>query len=283
MKVLTILVRHGVERYPAAEADLQTVVARQFPDVTRDLIVVDNALPAGAVDRERGHTVLGADNTAREFSAFDRAVSWLGPDIRDYDFVHFATSAFNTLYTSYLARFSRSVLEAAARRPACLGHIDCYNTPVRVGPFTSQHWIRTCFFFLRPSEIEALGSFVSLPDARAIFSSDPLQPFRADAPISGNYQRYIIDWLTGQDIGQGVNWHSKLTLDRASLDGFERKAMTILNEHLLGIRLRAMGCPLIDVTWLSTCLSRTSSADVPWHTPWHAQLAARDVDAVVIR
>jgi hypothetical protein len=61
---------------------------------------------------------------------------------------------------------------------------------------------------------------------------------------------------------------------------FEQKARTILNEHLLGIRLRAAGCRLIDVTWLSTVLSRGGSVD--WDTPWWVQLAERDRGAISI-
>ena len=60
--------------------------------------------------------------------------------------------------------------------------------------------------------VRALGSFVSEADGRRFFSGDPTSPFLADAPISARYQRYIIDWLTGSDVGQGVTWHSRLAL-----------------------------------------------------------------------
>ena len=96
-------------------------------------IVVDNALPRDVVEeRDDGSVLIGGDNSAREFSAFDRALEFVGADIWSYDFVHFATSAFNTLYVAYLERFVPSLLAAAAGRPRCIGHIDCYNEPIEV-------------------------------------------------------------------------------------------------------------------------------------------------------
>jgi len=251
-----------------------------MPDVDRTVVTVDNALPREAVRERDGGVLLGGDNTAREFSAFDRAVEFVGSDIWSYDLVHFATSAFNRLYVAYLERFDARLLEALAGRAACVGHIDCYNDPIEVRTYRSQHWIRTCFFMLPPAEVRALGSFVSVPDDRRFFSGDPNEPFRVDAPISLRYREYITQWLTRGDIGQGVEWHSRFALTRETLPGFEQKARTILNEQLLGIRLRALGCPLVDATWLSAMLRRRSPAEIAWTTPWREQLANRDRDAI---
>ena len=98
--------------------------------------------------------------------------------------------------------------------------------------------------------------------------------------MSRNYGNYIMTWLTGGDIGQGVAWHSRLQLTQDTLPAFEEKALSIVNEHLLGIRLRALGCRLIDVTWLASMLRKRGAADVPWATNWREQLANRDRDAI---
>src|SRR5206468_4458418 len=103
-----------------------------------------------------------------------------------------------------------------------------------------------------------------------------------DAPLSERYQRYIVDWLTGADVGQGVTWHSRLELTLEGLVSFEQKALCILNEQMLGIRLRAMGCPLVDVTWLSTRTDAVTSDATLVHTPWRQQLAGRDRDAIAL-
>ena len=78
---------------------------------------------------------------------------------------------------------------------------------------------------------------MSTNDRERWFSGDPSQPFRSDAPLSPTYQRLIIDWLIGKDIGQGVTWHSRVRLDDRNLPEFEQKALSILNEHLFSLRL----------------------------------------------
>jgi hypothetical protein len=282
MRVLTILVRHTSEQYAGAEQRIAEIMARQIPGLSRDVIVVDNALPPETVEREKGRVLLGGDNASREFSAFDRAVRWAGDSLDQYDLIHLATSAFEELYTAYLERFTPAVLHEAVDRSICLGHIDCYNMPVRVGPFVSQHWIRSCFFFTSPAYVRALGSFVSVRDGSIYFSGDPAAPFRPDAPVSPTYQRYIIEWLTGGDIGQGVSWHSKIPLTHETLPTFELKALSIFNEHLLSVRLRALGCRLVDVTWLSTLVGCMPLEMVPWELNWRQQLTNRDRDSITV-
>jgi hypothetical protein len=161
--------------------------------------------------------LLGGDNRAREFSAFDRGVQFIGQEIWRFDLVHFATSAFNSLYVRYLERFDARALRCILGRPVCLGHIDCYNEPVEVMGFRTQHWVRTGFFMLPPQEVKILGGFVTIRDDRRFYSGNPEAPFLQQAPLSENYRQYIIGWLTGADIGQGVQWHSHFSVTTETL------------------------------------------------------------------
>jgi hypothetical protein len=282
VRVLTILARFGTEQYPHAEQEIDDIFQRRMPGIDRTVIVVDNALPRGFEERHPQRVLIGGDNSAREFSAFDCAIDSIGSDIWSYDLVHFATSAFNTLYVSYLQLFDMALLRAMTRRPVGLGHIDCYNDAVEILGIRTQHWIRTCFFFLPPTEVKVLGSFVTIRDGSRFFSANPDVPFRSDAPLTGTYREYITNWLTGGDIGQGVQWHSRLMLTRETLPAFENKALSIMNEHLLAVRLRAMSCRLIDVTWLAARLARDKAASVQWNTNWREQVSNRDRGTVVL-
>jgi hypothetical protein len=254
-----------------------------MPELDRTILIVDNALPMTAVPERGARMLIGGDNSAYEFSAFDRAIQFIGSDIWRYDLVHFATSAFNTLHVAYLERLGTPLLKAVANRPACVGHIDCYNEAVEILGFRTQHWVRSCFFFLPPAEVKALGRFVTIRDASGFFSHNSEAPFRPDAPLSCQYRQYIGDWLTGRDIGQSVQWHSRFDLTRETLPSFERKAVAIMNEQLLGVRLRAMGCRLIDVTWVATMLAKGDASSIRWATNWREQLAGRDRHAIILR
>lgn len=283
LRVLTILARFGRDQYPHADEEIAEIFRRQMPEVDRSVVIVDNALPRDVVEARGGAVLLGGDNSSREFSAFDRALDFIGSDVWSYDFVHFATSAFNTLHVAYLDRFDTRLLQALTGRAACVGHIDCYNEPIEVLTYRSQHWIRSCFLFVPPAEIKALGSFVTIAGNSRFFGGSPEGAFQVDAPISCRYREYITQWLTGRDIGQGVKWHSSFALTRETLPEFEQKARAVLNEHLLAIRLRALGCHLVDVTWLATMLRRGSPEEIAWTTTWRDQLAKRDRDALIIR
>jgi hypothetical protein len=243
---------------------------------------VDNSLPSAFVEHAGQRTVIGGDNSVFEFSGFDKALAFAGSAIHYYDLIHFATSAFDTLYVAYLERFTPVVLGALLGRRVCCGHIDCYNQPVEALGFRMQHWVRSCFFFLPPAEAMSLRGFVSLSDSSQLLSGHPEEPFLAEAPLDATYRRYITDWLTGRDIGQGVQWHSSFGLSRATLPTFSRKALCIVNEQVLSARLEAHGCRLVDVTWLSAMLRHRDSAAVPWGTPWRDQLAGRDRDALSV-
>jgi hypothetical protein len=283
MRVLTIFVRYGTEHYLGAEDRLDQIFNRQLPLVDRTTIIVDNALPSSFYEKlSDSRLLMGGSNCAWEFSAWNEALEHMGKTIWTYDLVHLVTSAFDTLYTKYLGRFDQQMLELVAKHPVCVGHIDCYNEPVRIRAFQSQHWIRTSFLFIPPTEIKLLGSLVSFSEQGADFGDGPEQPFRDETFISKNYQNYVLDWLTGAEIGQGTVWHSKIQLNAQSWPLFRSKAAAIFNEHLLAIRLRAQGTKLIDTTWLATELATKAPGMVDWNRSWRDQLNERDSDPVSV-
>ena len=101
--------------------------------------------------------------------------------------------------------------------------------------------------------------------------------------LAQNYRQYVLAWLTGADIGQSSVWHSKLALNEQSWPIFKAKAIAIFNEHLLGIRLRAQGTRVLDVTWLATQLESQNRDNIDWNRWWKDQLAERDSDQLVIK
>ena len=285
IRIATLFVRHGTARYPAALDELEGFFARRLPNVERELIVIDNALPQTHYSQIENGILIGGSNKAWEFSAWDSGLAFLGAKIFKFDFVHLVTSAFGEHYVRYIERFDERMLNRLRGRAVAIGHIDCYNDPVVFFGRTSQSWIRSSFVFIPPTEIRLLGSLVSIKDDCALFSGDPKYPFRSDVPLSASYQAYIIDWLTGAGTGQGTIWHSRFALSLESLARFEAKAVAILNEHALSIRLRAQGCAVIDATWLATHIGqvRRQSISLGSFPNWRDQLALRDEVAQRVR
>src|SRR5260370_38768966 len=115
------------------------------------------------------------------------------------------------------------VLGAVGRRLSGLGHIDCCNDAVEILGFRTQHWTRTCFFFLPPTEVKVLGRFVTIRDGSGFFSADPDAPFRPDAPLIHTYGEYITSWLTASANSQGVHSHIRMTPTRHRASACENK------------------------------------------------------------
>jgi hypothetical protein len=273
MRVLVLFVRHGEERYSAALDELTRLYERCAPGLTRSTIVIDNALPA-ELTKELGpdSLLIGGDNTWWEFSGWQRAIDQLGSEIRKFDVVHLVTSAFGTLYTDYLKRFCPQIVELAAERPVAVGHVDYYPHPVRVGPFVSRHWIRSSFCLINTFELLRLRSLISLHSAAGFFSVQGEWPFAETAQLSYGYQRLIHNWLTtNQGTGQGTTWHSRFDLNETTRTLFQSKAVAIMNEHLLSIRLRAQGTHLLDLTYLAEIVE--NSRPIPVRFPhWREQM-----------
>ncbi|KQW62187.1 hypothetical protein [Variovorax sp. Root411] len=283
LKIVTLLVRHGTSKYPNALEDIEALFARQLPDVVHDCVIVDNTLSPGHEETlQPGVTLIGGSNSAWEFSAWDSGVAYLGSRLHAYDFVHLATSAFKQLYIAYLERFDGRMLDLLAGRGVAIGHIDYYNEPVELLGVGCQSWLRTSFVFLSPTEVKLLGSFVSVTSGVDFFSGDPQSPFQENAPISSEYRRNILGWLTGDGTEQGVEWHSRFKLDIDTLPFFESKTLAIFNEQMLSNRLRAQGCRLVDATWAATRTGRMNKGDEEFFGAiphWQVQVTSRDRDA----
>src|SRR5262249_18335967 len=151
----------------------------------------------------------------------------------------------------FMACFSVEMLSLVREIPAAVGQIDCFDSEVACFGTPWQSWLRSSFIVLPPSQLRQLRSVTTVVDRSAIFSGNPAEPFKDDAPLSPTFRRYIAGWLTGDGTGQGVQWHSRFSLDASTLDLFQDKTIAIINEHMLTQRLRALGCKIVDATWLA--------------------------------
>ncbi|HYD39855.1 MAG TPA: hypothetical protein VEB43_03420 [Anaeromyxobacter sp.] len=283
MRILSILARHGREKYAGALADLRAFQATRLASARCDLLVVDNAPGPLAIEPGDPETIPASD-ADREFSAWQAGLAHVGAaGLLRYDLVHLVTSAFRVLHSRYVDRCDARALRRIVGARVAVGHVDYYDDPVELLGARSQHWLRSSFLFLPPAELLALGPLAGIRDGAPFFSGDPARPFRPGAPLSVRYQRYLVDWLTGPGTGQGTEWHSRFALTEATLPFFEAKALAIMNEHLLAIRLRERGNTLVDATWLATWVARHAWwPRRPAIPDWTEQLARRDQDAVVV-
>jgi hypothetical protein len=280
-RLLTILARFGTDQYHDADKKIRTLLATTCRETVCNMLIVDNALEQGYESQlDEDTRLIGGDGAAREFSGWDRAVSFLGREIERYDVIHLATAAFDQLYARYLERFDDAIVRLVATRSAAVGHIDYYPYPITAFGARSQHWMRSSYIMMPVEDLLMLGRLASV-DRSTLFTGTHEQPFASDAPISIGYQKLITDWLTSDlGTGQGTAWHSRFDLQPTTLSLFQDKALAILNEHCLSIKLRAQGCRNVDVTWLSTKM-KIGGFHLEQIPGWRKQLFDRDTDASV--
>lgn len=278
MRIVTLLARHGTEYYANAAGIVKAWFTQLLPGVQHHMVMIDTALEDGHEEQLAAHTVLiGSSNAHWEFSAWDRAIAYLDSSLDEFDLVHLATSAFGALDTSHLDDFSAEMLANIRRRSCAVGAIDYRSEPVVVYGTSSQAWLRSSWIFVPSNELRRLGSLASVTDVSQLFSGDAATPFRLDAPISTNYQQFILHYLTGTR--RGLEWHSHFELNPETLPRFEAKAKAILNEHLLSIRLRLQGCALVDATWLARRHAQWPSLPLECVPSWQYQISARKLIA----
>lgn len=276
LRILTLLARHGAEKYQSALPTLRAMFANQMPKVEHHLLVIDNSLPAGhRADIDSKVELIGGSNSNWEFSAWDSGIAHIGNRLDDYDLVHFATSAFEQYAPTHLKLIGPDVVRHLSGLNAALGHIDFFNAPVSMFGIPCQAWLRSSFILMRPRHVRALGTMIGVRDGSLIFSGDPLAPFCPKAPLSEGLRELLLGWLTGAGTGQGIVWHSRFDLTRETLPYFEDKAMAILNEQSLTNRLLANGCAIVDISWLARrakTAATTSFGDIP---DWRLQVRPR--------
>jgi hypothetical protein len=278
MRIITLLARHGTQRYTDSVDSVEAVFAQQLPEVEHYVLVADNAMPEGHEQLVKPRrSLIGSSNEWWEFSAWDSAIRYLGPRLEEYDLVHLATSAYRALDARHVEHLKANMLEAVTRCRAALGHIDCYyKEPFRIYEESSQAWLRSSWVFISPHELRRMGSLVSVDDPSQLFSGDLKDPFCVEAPISSNLQKFIRGYLTGVPQVEW-KWHSQFRLTKKTLGYFQAKTLAILNEHMFSIRLRLQGCALVDATWLAIRQSIAPMEPLDSIPDWRWQVASREL------
>ena len=277
MNILCLFVRYGTTAYPDALAKLDAWYERNGLQSQRTLWIIDNQLPPETPPQllAPGVELRAGDNSCGEFSAWQRALGEARNAQVKCDLVHFVTSAFNVLFTSYLDFFHPKMIGYVAARNVCLGHIDRYDAPVKLEGTTLRNWIRTCFFFLSAESALALEPWAAFRDPARFFATPTTCKFKTNAPLSSGYRNRITAWLSGENMGGHV-WHSAIRPGQGGQTArFQQKTLAILNEHRLAVTLRQRGIPLADFCSL---WSHRASPVEEWPAPpsESAQIEARN-------
>jgi polysaccharide biosynthesis protein PslH len=259
ISVQVLFVQYDRKKYEGAFERLLGLLDA-LSGIDYSLLVVDNLEPG-----EWSHPIsslvvhAGGDNSAWEFSAFDRGLRQLERDgsRRSRDLYLFVTDAYAAYGDEFLALIDRGVFERALSSGACLGWVDSWPDEFDVFGHRVREWLRTSFLVVPADVLPRLRPFATPIDRGRLFSTDPREPFLAKAPISTNLKEYLVHWLArGEPRHPLERWHSHFELDKSSFGFFMDKVCAILREYLLSARIREAGVPSYDFRLLDLLARR---------------------------
>jgi hypothetical protein len=206
-------------------------------------------------------------NEQGEFGAWGQGLDYFQRNGVTSGPIILVTSAFEKGGADYLNNFNESLFSDQNGTTSTYGHIDYYDSPIRIAGIRSQFWLRTSFIQTHIQTLLKLKPFLpSIPSDQQMFDQTETNLFAEDCHfLSENYQEKIFDWLTGSKEHQGFVWHSAKKFDLSTASSLKFKAKMIIYENLFTLRLRLLGVDLIDPAVLSKSRRFFGNPPLPWH------------------
>lgn len=247
--ILGLLVRYGTERYPQGTADGIDAFGRLAGGQPNELVVIDNALPAGDHGSvEPGIALRGGDNAVREFTAWDRLLAERLPHLRDDDIVVLITDALRQADADHLDAISPTALDLLSEWPTAYGHLDALPTPVVIRGLSMAQYLRSSFLALSAYALRCVLPLATVrPESLFRSPYDPMSFYDHVTPAL--YRDMLADWVRGRALSSGFRYHAGRDLHERSTADFQVKCACVVDEHLLSARLVARGFSLVDLEW----------------------------------
>lgn len=246
-------------RHPQALRRLIAVLDR-LREVALKLVLVDNAHPGDWRHQVSGDVLqIGGDNSAREFSAFDKGIATCESWRSHTDIYVLVTDAFQAYGEEYLELIDDQVVRCASRLPAAIGWVDSFPEECRIGDLSYDAYLRSSFLFLPRAVLAAVQPLAADLETMRVFGTGADQPFAQSGTLSANLQELLVEWLTTTTVAAprlSERWHSAFELTSDTYPLFRHKASAILREHLIAAKLKAAGVAAYDfrvIRYLQNC------------------------------
>ncbi len=248
LKLSVVFLQFDRSKYTVALEKLVSLVTG-LESVDSMIVVVDNANPGFWQHQLSDRIVqVGGDNSAWEFSAFDRGISFLATRNRPADIYAFVTDAFLAYGDDYLELIDATTLKYCLGLRSCVGWVDSFMQDLVACGYSYRDWMRTSLFFLPAELLPSIAPLATPFEPETIFGPTAKTPFSASAPLNANLQQRLLAWLTKEETNAALDevWHSQMELTDNTFDFFKAKASAILREHLLSARLQSLGISCYD-------------------------------------
>ena len=217
-------------------------------------LIVDNKMEYTRLDS--GIEIWPGDNELLEFSGWMSSLQRNNVEYspRDYDIFMFYNDtlpkrSYSDGGRSYYLDYS--LLEILEDSPWIAGFVDDFPEDTTVMDYSIRSWIRSNIFCMSGSALKLLGSLVSVDQCEMVTGECLEDGFWLDEGIvCERWKAYISSWLFGERDTRYPEYTLEwINASPLSVDTFElsrKKVLSILNEHLLTARARALGISILD-------------------------------------
>jgi glycosyltransferase involved in cell wall biosynthesis len=248
-QLTVVFLQYDREKYEGALETLMALLCG-LDNVSFRLIVVDNGEPGDWRHQiSERVTHIGGDNSAWEFSAFDKGLAFARKNGFKQDLFAFVTDAYAAYGSDFLDLINEDIIEATLDWNACVGWVDAYPEEVELYGHRYREWLRTSFILVPHGIIDSLEPFAFPIDEKKVFGRQKNQKFADGSPVGDQLQKFLSDWLLdepGVEKTLSTKWHSNFKLTDKNESFFRQKASAIIREQMLSIRLREANIPVYD-------------------------------------
>jgi hypothetical protein len=248
--VVILYLEYGAKHRWQIEMHLKPLVHRLFRDHRVALYIIDNSGAVEPYPESKECRIIEGDNSAREFSGWDKALTELLPHLDDSTVLCFCNDTFARNYDSnYLNWFDPEEVARAIGRHAIVGYVDEKPAAFCIENKWIQSWLRTSLFLTTVNTTRKL-----LPFRRNFSASDFAKSgdslFSPNGSIHPEVAHMIDRWLVKKsdtsNNEEGI-WHSAVPLNEQNRTFLQEKAKSILTEFSLSARVQAQGIEIFDV------------------------------------
>jgi hypothetical protein len=256
-------------QYSQSDADIKyhnfKNLFKYVTNVDFDYLVIDNYNEGDwVIKRKVKETIIGGDNSYREFSGWTKGYKYILEQEQSYDFIVLSNDKYDINVDQYSVAINDPVFSLIKSENLVAGNFYFRNALPRplsyilfrperyvINGNGSRYWVRSNFIISSYKLWTKVDMCILRKEMFFTAQYNDL-PFRQPSGISQLLQDRIINYLCPQGkYNAELTWHSRFVLGPKTFDLFVDKATAILNELWLTMKLQKCKIQIVDFRLLA--------------------------------
>jgi hypothetical protein len=201
-------------------------------------IIIQNDFNSRLENDDENHVHIYSDNTYSEFSAWEAGLKYAKKEFASITGETYFIVANDSFFRNYdYFCIKKNKLIKVKNKYFVMGWVDSFKNSIKLNNQNFKEWVRTNFFITNYKTLIKIESF--------IFYVDVVKKVVADDFFFSNYSyffdvthlQFVKSWLTKGKYPSNLSiphyWYKAQEIQPNNMNEMKRKAIAILNEHLL--------------------------------------------------